>query len=646
MSFLTIPTQEGLFTAAKTVKSGEDTEGRSPMKDEDNNDDDDDEDDDTEDVRLIPRCSPVPRKRGPSIFDETAEYMRIHLALSAGKRVSFADTTGGDLVDVKEFIAFDSDEEEDSARWQEEEAKYRKPEREPIYHVHPEYNAPDGGALLQAVHANKVEVEQMSLVEDEPLAFGGLIRVLNISFHKAVYVRATMDNWVTYFDHPAEYVHGSHDGDTDQFSFKLSFAPPYITHGSRIEFVVRYETSDGDFWANNSSMNYVVTLLLSYEDDSTQKDKDMQQIRSILKPPKAYSMNDNLDSEEEQEKEEEEAGASKSGLVRPTAICPAIVQPEIDIEIAVHPYGPSVPPNQDLPSVDGTLSTHAVSPGERFPSMSSETTLQTNSSFVLCASESVQPNKSQPLPRLHCELGNQTSEQPVDSSPSALLSPLQQESRPRSESSQTGGEEIPPSEASCMHLPTTETNLGPTGEDRSIESPASRPCLELAAAAAFISSPSVTEAFKPEVALGQSELVAGLSEGSTGSAVHREGGTSVLQSPLEESQASLEAGSEAPSSPEHTENVSVSTDVTEVNQNLAPRSVSAREEKEDAPQISPDTLLENLSNTASEPQSERDVNRNLMPSIIFLSGVVSLSIVMQEPSALFLIGLLLVLRRL
>lgn len=300
------------------------------MYDEDNNDDDDEEDD-TENVRLIPRCSPVPRKRGHSIHDETAEYMRIHLALPAGKRVLFADTTGGNLVDVKEFVAFESDDEEDSARWEEEEAKYRKPEREPTYHVHPEFSAPSGSALLQAVQANKVEVEQMCPAENEPLGFIGLIRVLNISFHKAVYIRSTMDNWVTYFDHPAEYVHGSHDGDTDQFSFKLSFAPPYITHGSRIEFVVRYETSDGDYWANNSSMNYVVTLLLSYEDDVAQTHIDMQQVRSILKPPKTYSMDDDFDSEDEQEKYEEEA--SRSGLVRPTAVCPIIIQPEIDIEL-------------------------------------------------------------------------------------------------------------------------------------------------------------------------------------------------------------------------------------------------------------------------------------------------------------------------
>lgn len=284
MSFLTIPTQEGLFTAVKPGRAADGAKLGAAAA-EDNDEDEEDED---EDVRFIPRCSPVPRKRGSSIHDETAEYLRIHQALSAGKRVSFADTTGGDLVDVKEFVAFDSDEEEGSARWEEEEAKYRPPERQPTYEVQPEFSAPAAAALLQAVRANKVEVERMCRVEDEPLACSGTVRVLNVSFHKAVYIRSTMDSWASYFDHPADYVPGSHDGDTDQFSFKLSFAAPYVTHGSRIEFVVRYETSDGDFWANNSSMNYAVTLLVSYEDSSAPANEDVAPARSILKPPKAY----------------------------------------------------------------------------------------------------------------------------------------------------------------------------------------------------------------------------------------------------------------------------------------------------------------------------------------------------------------------
>ncbi|XP_043986637.1 protein phosphatase 1 regulatory subunit 3A isoform X2 [Gambusia affinis] len=371
MSFLTIPSQEGLFKTIKTSKSAGEAEGRSRTDAAVENDDEEDEDDDdTEDVRLMLRCSPVPRKRGASIFDETAEYMRIHQALSAGKRVSFADTTGGDLVDVREFAAFDSDEE-DTSHWQEEEAKYRKAVREPIYRVHPEFQVPSGGVLLQVVRSNKVEVERISPVEDEPLAFSGVIRVLNISFHKAVYIRSTMDNWDTYFDHPAE--------------------------------------------------NYAVTLHLSYEDDPAQTSTNMAQKRSILKSPKIYS----LTSEEGLEKGEEEPESLIAELVRPTAVCPVIIHPEIDVEKPGHQSGPSATSQYRPLRTGATLST---------PSASSELDLQANSAFAL------KPDNSQPSHSLHRVHEKETPEQSVHSRPAASPSPPRpssQEPEQRSDESQT-----------------------------------------------------------------------------------------------------------------------------------------------------------------------------------------------------------------
>lgn len=189
-----------------------------------------------------------------------------------------------------------------------------------------------------------------------------------------------------------------------------------------------------------------------------------------------------------------------------------------------------------------------------------------------------------------------------------------------------------------MHLPTAETDLWPAaGEDGPADGPAGRPRLE--PPVECISAPSVTQGFEQEAAAGLSELVAGLTEGPTRSAP-------ALSPPAAESQASVGAEGEAPPSPELTENPSASTGVTEVSQNVAPQSASAWEEEEDVPQISPDALLESLPSTLSEVselQSEHDVNRPLMPSVVFLSVVVSLSIVLQEPNALFIIGLLLVL---
>lgn len=272
--FLNIPHQEGLFTTIKSGRSGE--RGDSEMEDED-------DEEAEEDVRLIPRCSPIPRKRGSSIIDETAEYMRIRLVLA--RRVSFADASGSDLADVREFVPFDSDEEDDT--WEEEEEKLRRSYQEPVYTVWPEIPVRNGDELIQCVRANKVEVESVTAVPDDQLAFDVFIRVLNVSYHKSVFVRSTLDGWMTYSECPAGYVPDSHDGDTDRFCARLTFTSPYLFSGARIDFVARFETPDGEFWANNFRKNYSATLLVSYE-DTTQVTNvvEEREIRGILKPPR------------------------------------------------------------------------------------------------------------------------------------------------------------------------------------------------------------------------------------------------------------------------------------------------------------------------------------------------------------------------
>lgn len=276
--------------------------------------------------------------------------------------------------------------------------------------------------------------------------------------------------------------------------------------------------------------------------------------------------------------------------------------------------------------------------------MSSETTPQTNLAVVL--SESAQQKKSQPLSRTHSKLAIQTSPQPIDNNPSTLLpastSSLQQESKHGSDSSQADGEEIPASEVSCLRLPNTQMNLWPTEMNGLTDSPAGRPRLELPAEC--VSTPGVTQSCEREVAVGLSECDATISKGSVRSSAHHGGSTPARLSPAAEAQPRLGAGGEAPRSPE----LSESAGVTEVRQNLAVQSASASgEEEEEALQISPDTFAENLPNPLSEAEPQSDhVNRTLMPSIIALSGAVSLCVVLEEPSALFLIGLLLVLHHL
>ncbi|XP_026125436.1 uncharacterized protein LOC113107269 isoform X2 [Carassius auratus] len=378
-NFLTIPSQEGIFKTVRVERSDE-------------NSNDEDEEETEEDVRLIPRSSPIPRKRGSSIADETAEYMRISLVLT-NRSVSFADSTGAELVDVRMFVPFDSDEEDDS-RWEEEQARYRKAYREPTYRVWPEIQPLTGVELVLAVHSNKLEVESVTSVPDEPLSFEVLIRVLNISFHKSVYVRSTMDGWISHFDYPAEYVQGSNDGETDKFSVKLSFASPYLFNGARIDFVVRYETPDGEFWANNSGRNYSVTLLQWYEEDTVQATSaDTTELRGILKPPRAdIHYDDSNDGEDDLSNTKCEEVENPASFAQPVP-----VQPEIDIETAKNLS--SSPESTRISSTAGCPQSTSDTPlGEplALESMSSNNLPQTEESGLQQLTLSIPQSRSTP----------------------------------------------------------------------------------------------------------------------------------------------------------------------------------------------------------------------------------------------------------
>ena len=51
-------------------------------------------------------------------------------------------------------------------------------------------------------------------------------------------------------------------GRTDRFAFQLPFAEG-AGDGARLDFVVRYETPEGTFWANNHGRNYTVLLRIA-----------------------------------------------------------------------------------------------------------------------------------------------------------------------------------------------------------------------------------------------------------------------------------------------------------------------------------------------------------------------------------------------
>ncbi|MBN3298417.1 PPR3A phosphatase, partial [Amia calva] len=203
---------------------------------------------DNDESTITPKSSPLPRRK-TSVSSDDSEPEPPSVIL---RKVSFADAFGLDLVSVKEFDTWDvpiksfSDSPEGEAHDFEE------------YFLSSWFTLPSSHyELMQKVYDQKVELESIEFLPGLT-SMKGVIRVLNVSFKKLVYVRMTLDAWNSFYDLLAEYIPGSSDGETDQFSFKICLVPPYQKEGAKIEFCIRYETSAGTFWANNNGANYTL----------------------------------------------------------------------------------------------------------------------------------------------------------------------------------------------------------------------------------------------------------------------------------------------------------------------------------------------------------------------------------------------------
>lgn len=205
-------------------------------------DDDDDESLGLEGIR--PKSSPTPRRRSSVSSDDSQPPP------SGSRRVSFADAFGLSLVSVKQFDAWAVSVPPDPLESDLNEAKE--------YFMAPLFALPQTDEELEMrVQEKKIELESLELLPGTT-TLRGVIRVLNLCFDKMVYVRTSLDSWRSHFDLLAEYVPGSHDGEMDRFSFKLTLVPPFGEEGARVDFCLRYETSLGTFWANNNGNNFAL----------------------------------------------------------------------------------------------------------------------------------------------------------------------------------------------------------------------------------------------------------------------------------------------------------------------------------------------------------------------------------------------------
>ncbi len=109
--------------------------------------------------------------------------------------------------------------------------------------------------FLELVKQQKICLETACLVDEMRLR--GVVRVLNIDFHKSVIIRFTTDEWKTNSDQIATYVPGSCDGLSDRFSFSLSAGAQSLQPGQRLIFALCYRVGGQEIWDSNQGKNYV-----------------------------------------------------------------------------------------------------------------------------------------------------------------------------------------------------------------------------------------------------------------------------------------------------------------------------------------------------------------------------------------------------
>lgn len=187
-----------------------------------------------------PRTSPQPKRR---------------------KSVTFADSQGGILVQVREF-----DNNVDPLQAELTNISKYASEKTPEANFILLFPQPcvNYTAFMRKLFTQKVSLENAQVTANDAIV--GTIKVQNLAFEKKVDVRLTTDSWQTFCDVDCKFLH-SDTAYVDVFTFR--FAIPCDTRSAK--FCVRFRCNEQEFWDNNDGLNYCVMARQHPDDTSSGK---------------------------------------------------------------------------------------------------------------------------------------------------------------------------------------------------------------------------------------------------------------------------------------------------------------------------------------------------------------------------------------
>ncbi|KAL6704836.1 hypothetical protein ACN47E_007519 [Coniothyrium glycines] len=174
-------------------------------------------------------------------FNEEIEQVRHFLQVDRPIAVS-AGSSPVETYDSESEYPFGQDSHSKTPEWEIKLANF------PSSETHDRQTAP-------------VRLERIFLASDNQTLVGS-VACANISFHKFVVARFTLDYWKTTSEVVAEFNHDvrrkqKEDG-YDRFNFNIKLVDQANLESKTMLLCVRYQVNGQEFWDNNNSMNYQV----------------------------------------------------------------------------------------------------------------------------------------------------------------------------------------------------------------------------------------------------------------------------------------------------------------------------------------------------------------------------------------------------
>lgn len=164
---------------------------------------------------------------------------------------------------------------------------------DPVGHVEPwEVTFPQPASdyvdFRKRLDTEKVSLENV-IVKDSEDTILGTVKVKNITFHKEVIVRSSINDWKTYEDAFCVFVPNNLSSTVtpayvlyDTFSFKIPLTPK----ANKIEFCVCFRCEGKEYWDNNHQKNYIIVKRIQSPLHKSLSNDDLYNRRENSSEPK------------------------------------------------------------------------------------------------------------------------------------------------------------------------------------------------------------------------------------------------------------------------------------------------------------------------------------------------------------------------